>query len=76
MPIKFGEKLSEECDIFLIAANLAGLPGITVPYSFTSSGMPMGVHFMGSRFSDAKLFQIADAFERISGFDINKYPNL
>jgi aspartyl-tRNA(Asn)/glutamyl-tRNA(Gln) amidotransferase subunit A len=38
--------------------------------------MPMGVHFMGSRFSDAKLFQIADAFERISGFDTNKYPNL
>ncbi len=76
MPVKFGEKLSEECDIFLTAANLAGLPGITVPCSFTSSGMPMGVHFMGSRFSDAKLFQIADAFERISGFDINKYPNL
>jgi aspartyl-tRNA(Asn)/glutamyl-tRNA(Gln) amidotransferase subunit A len=76
MPVKFGEKLSEECDIFLTAANLAGLPGITVPCSFTSSGIPMGVHFMGSRFSDAKLFQIADAFERISGFDINKYPSL
>jgi aspartyl-tRNA(Asn)/glutamyl-tRNA(Gln) amidotransferase subunit A len=76
MPVKFGKKLSEECDIFLTAANLAGLPGITVPCSFTSSGMPMGVHFMGSRFSDAKLFQIADAFERISGFDINKYPSL
>jgi aspartyl-tRNA(Asn)/glutamyl-tRNA(Gln) amidotransferase subunit A len=76
MPVKFGEKLSKECDIFLIAANLIGLPGITVPCSFTSSGMPMGVHFMGPRFSDAKLFQIADAFERISGFDINKYPNI
>jgi aspartyl-tRNA(Asn)/glutamyl-tRNA(Gln) amidotransferase subunit A len=76
MPVKFGEKLSEECDVFLTVANLAGLPGITVPCSFTSSGMPMGVHFMGPRFSDAKLFQIADAFERISGFDIDKYPNL
>jgi aspartyl-tRNA(Asn)/glutamyl-tRNA(Gln) amidotransferase subunit A len=76
MPVKFGEKLSEECDIFLTAANLAGLPGITVPCSFTSSGMPMGVHFMGSRFSDTKLFQIANAFERISGFDIDKYPSL
>ncbi len=47
MPVKFGEKLSEECDIFLTTANLAGLPGITVPCSFTSSGMPMGVHFYG-----------------------------
>ncbi|MDR3306686.1 MAG: Asp-tRNA(Asn)/Glu-tRNA(Gln) amidotransferase subunit GatA [Endomicrobium sp.] len=74
MPIKFGETLPEECDIFLTAANLAGLPGITVPCSFTSTGMPMGVHFMGSRFSDAKLFIAARAFEKISGFDANKRP--
>ncbi|MDR2436483.1 MAG: Asp-tRNA(Asn)/Glu-tRNA(Gln) amidotransferase subunit GatA [Endomicrobium sp.] len=74
MPVKFGEVLSEECDIFLIAANLAGLPGITVPCSFTSTGMPMGVHFMGSRFSDVKLFKVARAFEKISEFDISKYP--
>ncbi|MDR3256321.1 MAG: Asp-tRNA(Asn)/Glu-tRNA(Gln) amidotransferase subunit GatA [Endomicrobium sp.] len=76
MPVKFGETLSEECDIFLIAANLAGLPGITVPCSFTGLGVPMGVHFMGLRFSDAKLFQVANAFERISEFDVNKYPTL
>jgi aspartyl-tRNA(Asn)/glutamyl-tRNA(Gln) amidotransferase subunit A len=76
MPVKFGKIISEECDIFLIAANLAGLPGITVPCSFTSSGIPMGVHFMGSRFSDAKLFRIANAFEKISGFDISKYPSV
>jgi aspartyl-tRNA(Asn)/glutamyl-tRNA(Gln) amidotransferase subunit A len=74
MPVKFGEMLSQECDIFLIAANLAGLPGITVPCSFTSTGMPMGVHFMGARFSDAKLFKVARLFEKISEFDISKYP--
>ncbi|MDR3330720.1 MAG: Asp-tRNA(Asn)/Glu-tRNA(Gln) amidotransferase subunit GatA [Endomicrobium sp.] len=76
MPVKFGETLSEECDIFLTTANLAGLPGITVPCSFTSSGMPVGMHFMGPRFSDVKLFQVAHAFERISDFDIGKYPSL
>jgi aspartyl-tRNA(Asn)/glutamyl-tRNA(Gln) amidotransferase subunit A len=76
MPVKFGETLPEECDIFLIAANLAGLCGITVPCSFTTNGMPMGVHFMGERFSDAKLFAVANAFEKISGFDIDKYPAL
>jgi aspartyl-tRNA(Asn)/glutamyl-tRNA(Gln) amidotransferase subunit A len=76
MPVKFGETLSEECDIFLIAANLTGLCGITVPCSFTANGMPMGVHFMGSRFSDAKLFAVANAFEKISGFDIDKYPTI
>ncbi|MDR1418719.1 MAG: Asp-tRNA(Asn)/Glu-tRNA(Gln) amidotransferase subunit GatA [Endomicrobium sp.] len=76
MPIKFRETLSEECDIFLTAANLTGLCGITVPCSFTANGMPMGVHFMGSRFSDAKLFAVANAFEKISGFDIDKYPTI
>ncbi|MDR2426793.1 MAG: Asp-tRNA(Asn)/Glu-tRNA(Gln) amidotransferase subunit GatA [Endomicrobium sp.] len=76
MPVKFGEYLPEECDIFLIAANLGGFPGITVPCSFVKSHMPMGVHFMGKRFSDAKLFQAASAFERISGFDISKYPKI
>ncbi|MDR0956567.1 MAG: Asp-tRNA(Asn)/Glu-tRNA(Gln) amidotransferase subunit GatA [Endomicrobium sp.] len=76
MPVRFGNVLPEECDIFLIAANLAGLPGITVPCSFTSSGMPMGVHFMGPRFSDQKLFKMASAFEKISNFNIDKYPIL
>jgi len=76
MPVKFGETLSEECDIFLIAANLAGLPGITVPSGFTNSGMPVGVHFMGARFCDEKLFQVADAFEKISGFNTGEYPKL
>jgi aspartyl-tRNA(Asn)/glutamyl-tRNA(Gln) amidotransferase subunit A len=79
MPVKLGEVLSDECDIFLIIANLAGMPGITIPYAFTKSlGMPMplGMHFMGPRFSDVKLFQMAYIFEKLSGFDINKYPDI
>lgn len=76
MPVKFGETLSEECGIFLTAANLAGLCGITLPYNFTKNGIPMGVHFMGPRFSDTKLFAVANAFEKIAEFDIDKYPTI
>lgn len=76
MPVKFGGELPEECDIFLIAANLGGLPGITVPCSFVDPGLPMGVHFMGPRLSDAELFKFAAAWERISGFDSSRYPEL
>ncbi|MDR3071847.1 MAG: Asp-tRNA(Asn)/Glu-tRNA(Gln) amidotransferase subunit GatA [Endomicrobium sp.] len=76
MPVKFGDNLSEECDIFLTAANLVGLPGISVPCSFTNSGMPIGVHFMGPRFSDEKMFQVAHAFEKISNFDTHRYPQV
>jgi aspartyl-tRNA(Asn)/glutamyl-tRNA(Gln) amidotransferase subunit A len=76
MPVKLGEVLSDECDIFLIIANLAGLPGITVPYAFSNHGMPVGMHFMGARFSDIKLLQIAYMFETLSGFNTNKYPDI
>ncbi|AKL98202.1 Asp-tRNA(Asn)/Glu-tRNA(Gln) amidotransferase subunit GatA [Endomicrobium proavitum] len=76
MPVKFGQELPEECDIFLIAANLGGLPGITVPCAFTQTGLPMGVHFMGPRLCDAQLFKFAAAWEKISGFDLNKYPQI
>jgi aspartyl-tRNA(Asn)/glutamyl-tRNA(Gln) amidotransferase subunit A len=76
MPVKFGEELPEECDIFLIAANLAGLPGITIPCAFSKDGMPIGIHFMGKRLMDEELFQAAHAFEKISNFDNNKFPML
>ncbi|MDR0401872.1 MAG: aspartyl/glutamyl-tRNA amidotransferase subunit A, partial [Endomicrobium sp.] len=76
MPVKIGDNVSDECDIFLIAANIAGLPGITVPFCFTDFNMPIGMHLMGPRFSDLSLFQFANAFEKISGFDLDKYPNL
>lgn len=74
MPVKFGEHLTEDCDVFLIAANLAGLPGITIPYKFVKN-LPLGVHFMGSRFSDKLLLEVANNFEKIIGFNINKFPN-
>jgi aspartyl-tRNA(Asn)/glutamyl-tRNA(Gln) amidotransferase subunit A len=77
MPVKLGEMLSDECDIFLIVANLAGLPGITVPYAFTKYlGLPIGMHFMGSRFSDIQLLQMAYIFEQLSGFNASKYPDI
>ncbi|MDR3243950.1 MAG: Asp-tRNA(Asn)/Glu-tRNA(Gln) amidotransferase subunit GatA [Elusimicrobiota bacterium] len=74
MPVKFGENLREESDIFLMAANLAGLPGITVPCSMSDKNIPMGVHFLGARLKDAQLFKVAAAYEAISGFDNNKMP--
>jgi aspartyl-tRNA(Asn)/glutamyl-tRNA(Gln) amidotransferase subunit A len=76
MPVKFGKSLSDECDIFLIAANLAGLPGISVPHSSSSfSKIPIGMHFMGKRFSDENLFKIAYEFEKITNFK-KEYPKL
>ncbi|MDR0486498.1 MAG: Asp-tRNA(Asn)/Glu-tRNA(Gln) amidotransferase subunit GatA [Elusimicrobiota bacterium] len=70
MPVKFGESLREESDIFIMAANLAGLPGITVPVSMSKDNIPIGVHFMSARLTDKRLFEIAGGFEAISGWKI------
>ncbi len=64
-----GDKLSDEyliADNHLCLGNFAGLPSITLPLCFISS-LPIGVNFMGRAFEEKKLFQIASAFEKISG---------
>ena len=59
---RFGEKADPLqmylADIFTVSANLAGLPSISVPFGFSSDGMPFGVEFTGPAFSDRSLFAI------------------
>jgi aspartyl-tRNA(Asn)/glutamyl-tRNA(Gln) amidotransferase subunit A len=54
-------------DIFTIAANLAGISGISIPCGFgTADGkqLPIGLQLLGKPFQEAQLLQIADAFEQ------------
>ncbi|HON58231.1 MAG TPA: Asp-tRNA(Asn)/Glu-tRNA(Gln) amidotransferase subunit GatA [Smithella sp.] len=66
---KIGEKTDDPLqmylsDIFTISANLAGIPGISVPGGFTQGGLPIGIQFLGGPFEEGKLIQIASAFEK------------
>jgi aspartyl-tRNA(Asn)/glutamyl-tRNA(Gln) amidotransferase subunit A len=45
-------------------ANLAGVPAISLPCGFASSGLPIGLQFMGGVSSEAILLRIAKIFER------------
>ncbi|MET3176740.1 UNVERIFIED_ORG: aspartyl-tRNA(Asn)/glutamyl-tRNA(Gln) amidotransferase subunit A [Arthrobacter sp. UYCu721] len=47
----------------LSAANLTGMPGVSVPCGFVS-GQPVGMHIMGPEHSDATVLAIAHAYER------------
>jgi aspartyl-tRNA(Asn)/glutamyl-tRNA(Gln) amidotransferase subunit A len=76
MPALFGESLREESDIFIMAANLAGLPGITIPSGMSKNNMPIGVHFLSPRLDDANMFKIAAAYEKIAGFDLERLPEI
>lgn len=50
-------------DVMTIPANLAGLPGLSVPCGM-AEGLPVGMQLIGRAFDDAKLLQIASVFER------------
>jgi len=68
-PFRLGEKAADPLqmylsDIFTVSANLAGLPGISVPCGFSDEGLPIGFQLMGRMFDEATLLRVADAYER------------
>jgi len=65
---KIGAKLDDPLkmyltDIYTISANLAGIPGISIPCGFTAAGLPIGMQILGATFTEEKLLRIARMFE-------------
>lgn len=58
-------------DVFTIPANMAGIPGVSIPAGF-SDGMPVGLQLLGKAFDESTLLGIAHAYEQAAGF----YKNL
>jgi aspartyl-tRNA(Asn)/glutamyl-tRNA(Gln) amidotransferase subunit A len=55
-------------DIFTLSANLAGIPGMSVPCGFSKEGLPMGLQIMGKHFSEEVLLKTAYNFEQATEF--------
>ncbi len=67
LPFKLGEKTDDPVsmylsDIYTIAVNLAGLPGMSIPAGF-SQGLPVGLQLIGNYFEEARLLNIAHAYQ-------------
>lgn len=62
-------------DIYTISINLAGLPAISVPSTFTKDGKPIGLQLLGPVKSDARVLEVADAYEKVSNIQ-NAIPEL
>ncbi len=60
----------EPSDIDTVAANLAGLPGISVPCGLSSRGMPVGVQLLAGWFQEKKLLAAAGAYEKSRRFPL------
>ncbi len=50
-------------DIFTIPANMAGIPGISVPCGF-SNGLPVGIQFLGPAFDEVTMLGVAHVYEQ------------
>ena len=66
---RLGEKLDDPLqmylsDIYTISANLAGVPAVSVPCGFTSNDQPVGLQLLANTFEEAKLLQVAYAYEQ------------
>jgi aspartyl-tRNA(Asn)/glutamyl-tRNA(Gln) amidotransferase subunit A len=72
---KLGEKTADPlqmylADIYTVTGSLAGIPGISVPCGTTKEKLPIGMQILGPHFSEARILQLARAFERAHGFSI------
>jgi len=68
LPFRLGEKLDDPLamylsDIFTIGANLAGIPGLSVPLGLTGAGLPVGVQVLGPDDSEPALLRAGRALE-------------
>jgi aspartyl-tRNA(Asn)/glutamyl-tRNA(Gln) amidotransferase subunit A len=67
---QFGEKSQDPIamylsDIYTIAVNLAGLPGMSVPVGF-SKGLPIGMQIIGNYFSEQRLLHVAHRYQGVT----------
>ena len=50
-------------DIYTVAANLAGLPAMSIPCGFGDKGRPVGLHVVGDYFAEAKMLRVAHQYQ-------------
>ena len=74
---KLGERVDDPlqmylADIYTVTASLAGIPGISVPCGKTKGDprLPVGTQILAKHFDEARLLQVAHAFEKAGGFEI------
>ncbi len=72
---KIGENIDDPLkmyagDICTINVNIAGLPGISLPYGKGKDGMPIGIQLIGSKFSEKLILNVSSKFEEaVGGFN-------
>jgi len=76
---KIGEKVNDPLqmylsDIYTIAANLAGIPGISIPCGFDDKNLPIGLQILTPTFTEDKLLRIARMYESQTNWNTRTPP--
>jgi len=61
-------------DIYTTAANLAGIPALSIPCGFTQSKLPIGLQMMGPLFSEGRLLNAAHHYQQVTDHHEQKPP--
>ncbi len=76
---KAGEKADDPVamylqDVYTIATNLAGLPGMSIPAGFSPSAdgkpLPVGLQLMGNYFDEARMLEVAHAYQQVTDWHL------
>jgi aspartyl-tRNA(Asn)/glutamyl-tRNA(Gln) amidotransferase subunit A len=76
---KVGERTADPLamylsDIYTIAANLAGIPAVSIPCGFTKAGLPIGLQIQGPIFEEEKLLRVARMYQRETDWHTRRPP--
>jgi len=78
---RVGEKMGDPVqmylnDIYTIPANLAGLPGLSIPCGFDGKGLPVGLQMIGNYFGEARMLGIAHQFQQATDWHTRTPPGI
>ncbi|WP_282920403.1 Asp-tRNA(Asn)/Glu-tRNA(Gln) amidotransferase subunit GatA [Ignavigranum ruoffiae] len=62
-------------DLLTVPVNLVGIPSISIPAGFDQNHLPIGLQLMGKALDEARIYQVADNFEKNHDF-VNQRPEL
>jgi aspartyl-tRNA(Asn)/glutamyl-tRNA(Gln) amidotransferase subunit A len=76
---KIGEKIDDPLamylnDVYTVPANLAGIPGVSVPCGF-ADGLPIGLQILGRHFDEGTILRAAHAYQSATDWHLRR-PNL
>ena len=78
---RVGEKAADPVqmylsDIYTVAVNLAGLPGLSIPCGFDGAGLPVGLQIIGNYFREAQILGVAHQYQRETDWHLRAPPEV